>query len=102
MDAEATVTPIVPIVDPVLTDKVKALHALATTHHILNNGSYKFSLMMNIDSCLAFLENLHKQLLEEALAHVDADKVPQLVEMKKTKVGDENGKAAEESETVTH
>lgn len=84
-----------PAIDPALQDKVKALHALAQTHYILDNGTYRYQLMQNLGSCLTFLQTLHAQLLEEALAHPDSDQFEQLRDIKKQK-SEEKTKAEEQ------
>ena len=89
--AESNVIDIKPTVAPELEEKVKALHALAMTHHYLGTASFKVPAFGHIIECLNFLSALHSKLLTDALAHPDADKVEKLVEMKKER--EEKGKA---------
>lgn len=70
-------------VDKALLDKVKALHALATTHQLFNVGYFPTSVFNDVMQAKEFVATLHGQALTEALAHPDADKIAKLVEIKK-------------------
>ena len=70
---------------PELTQKVQALRALVTTYNLFNEGSFPLRCMQAALSAQNFLQSLHGSLVEEALAHPDADKVPEIKEMKDQK-----------------
>lgn len=74
-----------------LLEKVQALYALSKTSHILQNGSYRLSLVDEVHQAINFIGVMHKGLLDEALAHPDCDKVAKLVEVKKLR--DAEGKS---------
>lgn len=76
-----------------LLDKMRALYALAKTSQILQNGSYRLSLVDDVHQAIAFIGVMHKSLLDEALTHPDSDKIPKLVEVKK--IRDEEAAKAE-------
>jgi len=61
-----------------LLDKVGALKALATVHQLLISGLFQVKHHEIISESMAFISNLHGQLITEAQAHPDADKVPEL------------------------
>ena len=65
-----------------LQDKLNAIEALVQTHTLLGLGTFQYRNHQALKSSLHFLESLHKQVMEEALAHPDADKVQSLVEYK--------------------
>lgn len=88
--SDDNVTPIKPTVDPELEGKVRALAALAATHHHLGRAHHPLAVAAQVQECLEFLTILHSQLLEEALVHPDADKVEQLIEVKKQRAAEES------------
>lgn len=66
-----------------LQDKVQAAKALVTAHSLLGVGMFQHRHQEALTQSLQFLAALHKQILEECLAHPDADLIPDLVEYKK-------------------
>lgn len=65
-----------------LQEKVNALRAIATTYNLLNEGSFKFNTHEAIKASQEFLKALHAGMSAEALAHPDADLVPELKVLK--------------------
>lgn len=65
-----------------LKDKLSAIKALVTVHSLLGVGMFQHRHTPQLTESLKFLESLHKQVMEEALQHPDADKAPELVEYK--------------------
>lgn len=79
-----------------LQDKVSSLKALSKIHKLLNEGTYHFGYMKDIEPSLVFLESLHSQVLEDALTHEDIDLVDELKALKKAKE-EKDGTAKTES-----
>lgn len=79
--AEVPAAPQVEI-DPSLIQKVQALRALATAHNLLDKGMFPHAKMEAVRLSLDFLRALHEQMKQDALAHQDADKVQELVDLK--------------------
>lgn len=77
-----------PIPEPVveipkdLQASLSSLKAIKQTHNLLQSGSFPFGFNDAIVSSLAFLESLHKQLVDEAIKHPQADLVPELKTLK--------------------
>ena len=69
-----------------LQEKVGALRATATIHNLLQQGSFKSSYHQAIELSVKFIESLHKQLMDEAIQHPDADLVPDLKAVKEQPV----------------
>lgn len=65
-----------------LADKVGALKALATTHNLLQEASFRSSFLPAVQDSLSFLKILHQQMQDECLAHPDCDKVEDLKKLK--------------------
>ncbi len=61
-----------------LLDKVQAAKALVTAHSLLGVGMFQHRHQDALKQSIDFLTALHKQVLDEALQHPDADKVPDL------------------------
>ena len=68
----------VTIVPQDLLDKVGALKALATVHSLLISGLFQVKHHEIINESVKFVSSLHSQVMAEAQAHPDADKVPEL------------------------
>lgn len=68
-----------------LLDKVQAAKALVTAHSLLGVGMFQFRHQEALKQSIEFLANLHKQVLDDALSHPEADKVADLVQYKAEK-----------------
>ena len=68
-----------------LQDKLAAIKALVTAHSLLGVGMFQHRHQEALKESLKFLEALHKQVMEEALLHSDADKCQELVDYKAQK-----------------
>lgn len=60
-----------------------ALKAIATAHNLLDRGLYKHTEQQAVIDSMVFLRSLHDQVKTQALAHPDADKIPEIADMKK-------------------
>lgn len=69
-------------VSPDLVQKVQALRGLATTHNVLDKGFFPRSLNGAVDMSVEFIRALYENLKSECLAHPDADRIPELVQLK--------------------
>lgn len=65
-----------------LLDKVQAIKALVTAHSLLGVGLFQVCNHKQVEESLNFLMALHSQVMQEALAHPDADKIQELVDYK--------------------
>lgn len=65
-----------------LLDKVQATKALVTAHSLLGVGMFQHRHSEALKQSIDFLQALHSQLLEECLAHPDADLIQELVDYK--------------------
>ncbi len=63
-----------------LINKVQATKALVTAHNLLGVGMFQARNQEAVKQSLEFLAALHKQILEECLAHPDAHLVQDLVD----------------------
>ena len=72
-----------------LLDKVQATKAIVTIHSLLGVGMFQYRHNDQVKQSLDFLGNLHKQVLDDALSHPDADKVKDLVDYKAEKEAQE-------------
>lgn len=70
-------------IEQALTDNLNGLKALTTIHSLLHIGTFNHATHIDVMSALRFVENLHKQLMDESLKHKDAIHVPQLKEVLK-------------------
>ena len=68
-----------------LVAQIQAIRAIAATHDLLNSGSFPLAKFKQVESCIAFLENLHIQCLDQASSHSDADLIPELKQVKASK-----------------
>lgn len=82
---------VVPPVAPALeiseefSNTVKGLGALTTVHNLLQKGTFTYEYRYALDQSISFIESLHKQAIEAALVHPEADKVPELVALKEAR-----------------
>ena len=77
--APATTTP---AIDPSLLQSVGALRGIAIAHNLLDTGLFPHSKAESIRMSMDFLRKMHEELKKSALAHPDADKVPELQDLK--------------------
>lgn len=74
-----------PEISQELQSKIQAIRAIATCYNLLDKGSFNHNALVAVEQSLNFLKSLHQQVLEEALAHPDSDKVEELQQFKQSK-----------------
>lgn len=79
---QAGPAPTTPAIDPSLLQSVGALRGIAIAHNLLDSGLYPHAKAEQVRMSLDFLRKMHEELRKSALAHPDADKVPELVDLK--------------------
>jgi hypothetical protein len=70
-----------PYIPKDLQDQLSAIRALAATHDLISKGSFNVSKLGQVEQSILFLQSLHAQCIEQALAHPSANEVPELVEV---------------------
>lgn len=65
-----------------LLENVGALRAIATIYSLLDRGMYNHNQAHLVQQSLEFVRALHKQVSETALAHPQADLIPELQQLK--------------------
>ena len=68
-----------------LQDKMGAIEAVATAFNVLDKGYFPHSYAQSVKLSLKFLQVLHEQSVEDALAHPQAHMVDELKEALKAK-----------------
>lgn len=72
--------PYIPV-DPKLMGHVGALKALVVCHNLLDEGLFPRGHFPAIQASQQFLMNLHKQVMDEAIVHPDAPRIPEFQEL---------------------
>ena len=67
--------------------QVATARAFAECHKLLARGHFRASDLIALDSALSFVAGIHQEALSRALAHPQADLVPELKAMKEAKNG---------------
>lgn len=65
-----------------LEAQVQSLKAFVSIHTLLTSGHFKAEQFQHVIAGMQFLEQLHKHAMEQAIAHKQADMVPELVAYK--------------------
>lgn len=65
-----------------LLDMVGSLRAIATCHNLLDKGHFQAHQLQAIMLSMDFLKSLHIQAVTQALAHPQADLIPELKALK--------------------
>lgn len=86
-------------IDQTLLDQVQSLQALVTCNSLIQFGLYPYEQRLMVQQALGFIQTLHKSVLDEALKHPQANKIPKLVE-EKVRLKKEAQKAKKEAKDV--